>query len=243
MEPLPQSLQVLHRLERSSGEQLLGPLTDVSHVLAAMVPSCLGFSLSYVQQGIAVTFLATGTAVAVLDGGPDAAVLDDGRDAAGGPSADGTDAPLPLDHLTDPLDEQLWAVLGQAGAAYGVRSTLSLPLHDGSTVVGGVNLYAAAPAAFAHVVDEIATIFGAWAGDAVHNADLGWCARADSEEGVQRLEDAGAVEQAIGVLCAGEDVDVAAARARIDQAALRAGIRPVEVARAIMAMHDVPEER
>lgn len=235
MEPLPESLEVLRQLEADTGEELVEPIRRVSRTLSDLVPSCLGFSLSYVHQGIAVTFLATDPQLALLDGV---------QYAVGGPCVDAIDTgdAISLDDVTDPLDERLWELFGQAATAHGVRSTLSFPLHEQADVVGGVNVYAADRRAFAGVSDQVAVMFGAWAGEAVHNADLTWQTRVDARHGVERLEDASAVERAVGVLHVSEDLTLDAARERIHQAALRADITPSEVARAIIALQGVPPD-
>lgn len=235
MDPLPESLEVLRRLEAETGEPLVEPMRHVAQTLTAIVPSCIGFSLSYVQQGVAVTFLSSGDDVSVLD-----AI----QYAAGGPCLDAMDTGgrVRLDDLDDPLDEKLWQLFGQTAAAHGVRSTLSFPLHEGADVIGGVNLYASDPHAFVDSADEVATLFGAWAREAVHNADLAWRTRLDSERGVERLDAASLIERAVGVLQVSERLDVDTARERIQSAAVRAGITPIEVAKALLALQDMPPD-
>ncbi len=235
MDPLPESLEVLRRLEAETGEPLVEPLQHVAQTLTDIVPSCIGFSLSYIQQGVAVTFLASSD---------DISALDSLQYATGGPCVDAMDTGdrVRVDHLGDPLDEQLWQLFGQTAAARGVRSTLSLPLHEGADVVGGVNLYASDPGAFIERTDDVATLFGAWAREAVHNADLAWRTRQDSEHGVERLDAASLIERAVGVLQVSERLDVDTARERIQSAAVRAGITPIEVAKALLALQDMPPD-
>jgi GAF domain-containing protein len=233
VEPLPASLQVIRQLEQSTGEDLLTPLTDVAAALATVVPSCLGFSMSYVRQGIAITFYAVDDVVAALD-----AV----QYASGGPCVDAIDngETLRTDDLSDPLCEITWHLFSRAASAYGVQSTLSYPLHDGDRVVGSINVYAGEPHAFAGQAAAVAELFGTWAHEAVRNADLVWSTRADAERGPQLLQDTTLINQAAELLAERDDIDVGTARDRVDDAAVRAGVRPVEVAEAILAAPDAP---
>ncbi len=235
MEPLPESLKVLQRLEADLGEDLMTPMRQVAQTLSQIVPSCLGFSLSYVHQGIAVTYVSTGPGISALDGL---------QYAVGGPCLDAIDTgdQVRQDDLGDPLDETLWQSFGQAATAHGVKSTLSYPLHEGAEVVGGVNLYASEPRAFADVADEVALLFGAWATEAISNADLTWQTRLNAEHGIELLDAASVIERAVGVLHVVEGLDVDVARERIHDAALRAGITPSKVAQTVLALQGVPPD-
>ena len=51
-------------------------------------------------------------------------------------------------------------------------STLSIPLMSDGRVYGGLNLYGGTPRAFDGHHDELAELYGGWAGGAVTNADL-----------------------------------------------------------------------
>lgn len=230
LQPLSQSVEVLRQLERSTGEDLFGSLSDVAVELTDLVPSCVGFSMSYVREGVVVTFVATDEHIAALD-----AV----QYATAGPCVDAieTRATLRTDDLADPLGEHLWQVFAQVSAAHGVRATVSLPVYDGARVAGGINIYASAPGAFEDTVDAVAALFGAWAQEAVRNADLTWTTRRDAERGPQLLADADVINQAIGVLAASNDVDRDTARTRITRAAVRAGIEPAAVATTILALN------
>ncbi|HEX8497347.1 MAG TPA: GAF domain-containing protein, partial [Actinomycetales bacterium] len=197
MEPLPTSRQVIQQLEETSGEDLLSPLTDVGEALTDIVPTCLGFSMSYLREGVAVTFSASEPMIAAMD-----AV----QYAAGGPCVDALDneALLRTDDISDALGERMWHVFAGVASAHGVRSTLSYPLHDGDRVIGGINIYASTPGAFEGKVDAVAQLFGTWAHEATSNADLSWSTRDAAERGPELLHEATIVNQALGLLAAHE---------------------------------------
>ena len=113
-------------------------------------------------------------------------------------------------------------------------STLSMPIQENDEVTGGVNLYAASPNAFTGHHEELAGLFGAWAPGAVSNADLPFHTRAEAAKAPQRLEDQDRVNQATGVVMAAHRVDADTARARIRDAAARAGVPELRVALAVL---------
>ena len=123
----------------------------------------------------------------------------------------------------------------RTGAAHGVLSTLSMPIHVDGQVVGGVNLYGATPNGFA----------GERVASGGHPRRLGARGRSTtptcrSPPGRRRrrapevLEELAVLNQATGVVVAAHAVDVEAARQIIADAAHRAGQDEVEVARALI---------
>ncbi|WP_343991435.1 GAF domain-containing protein [Terrabacter terrae] len=133
----------------------------------------------------------------------------------------------------DPLDEGQWQLFAQAGAAAGVRSTLSLPIMDGDRVTAGVNLYGAQPGTFDGRQEQLAQLFGAWAPGAVANADLSFDTRLQAARAPARLQDLETVDQAVGMLMARHRIGAQHVRRRLEEAVARAGVPVVAVARAV----------
>jgi hypothetical protein len=76
----------------------------------------------------------------------------------------------------------------------------------------------------------------AWAGGAVANADLSFHTRTVAERAPQVLQERADVDAATGMLSMTEDLTLADARAKLRDAALRAGLDEVHLARAIIAL-------
>ena len=217
LEPLPETREALLSLGRWSDRDLTAELIHQGEMAEDIVPNLVGLSLALVRDGLTFTIAATSEQLTLLDaiqyafGGPCVeAALHDSTVLSGD-----TDAGL--------LDEQRWVQFARAGAAHGVLSTLSMPIHKDGRVVAGVNLYAATPNAFAGREQRLAALLGAWAPGAVHNADLSFSTRASAREAPQVLNDSGVVDQATDVVIAACGVDEARARGIIADAARRAG--------------------
>jgi hypothetical protein len=133
------------------------------------------------------------------------------------------------------MDEELWRMYAEATAAAGVRSSLSLPVLDGSDVIGAVNMYAATAHAFDGHVHRLATVVGGSAEQAITNADLSFSTRLKALEGPAAVADAEAVDIAVGVIMQSQGVSSGIARERLREAAARAGITQAQVARAIVS--------
>lgn len=228
MELIPESLRALQHLAATSAdaEAVVSAIRAAADAVVQVVPHCVGMSVTLVEQGGSVTLMATSTGVATLDA---AQFLD------GGPceAALAGDEQITVDDL---MSEERWAGFARAAAAQGVRSSLSLPLRSGGTVIGGVNLYAATQGAFDQVHREVAAIFGAAVEDAVANADLSLSTRARAQSAQGDLQDRAEVDQAIGVLVAQRGVTVAEAQALILDAARRAGISGAQAASVVLQL-------
>lgn len=228
LEPLPETREALAAVGRHSGHDLTADLLRQAELVGDVVPNLVGMSLTLVQEGLTFTVAATADHVALLD-----AV----QYAVGGPCVDavlGNDTIHGGDTAGGLLDEDRWAEFARSSAAHGVQSTLSLPLHAEGAVTGGVNLYAATPDAFAGREQQIASILGAWAPGAVHNADLSFATRATARRAPGVLAGRAVLDQATGVVVAARGVDEESARQMIADAARRAGRAEVDVARALV---------
>ncbi|HEX8497041.1 MAG TPA: GAF domain-containing protein [Actinomycetales bacterium] len=229
MKLIPESARVLADLSEVSGTDLAAELGVAAERLMAIVPSCVGLSLSGLHDSYTFTLVASDETIAGLDAT---------QYLAGGPCVDAVadDERVESRDLQDPMDERRWELFARAGAASGVRSTLSFPLRDSGVVRGSVNLYAGVPRAFEGHEGEIASLFGAWSQDAVRNADLSWSTRTTAAGTPQRLEDQAEISQAVGVLLAREGIDAVTAQSRLAAAAARAGISELAVARVVLTL-------
>ena len=124
----------------------------------------------------------------------------------------------------DLLDEDLWQLFAQAGAAAGVKSTLSLPILESGRVTGGVNLYGARVGTFRQEADRLAEVFGAWLPGAVTNADLSFSTRLDAMRAPARLEETNTIEAATTVLMETHGVSWEVARRHLRESAARADV-------------------
>ena len=217
LEPLPETRQALRSMTPGSDRDLTAELIRQGELVEDVVPNLVGLSLALVREGLTFTIAATREHIALLDaiqyafGGPCVEAALENSTVFGGD----TDAGL--------FDEQRWVEFARIGAAHGVLSTLSMPVHVDGRVVGGVNLYAATSRAFAGKEEAVAAILGAWAPGAVHNADLSFSTMAASRRAPQVLDELADVDRATGVVVAAHGVDDAAARRIISDAARRAG--------------------
>jgi GAF domain-containing protein len=228
LEPLPETREALLSINRWSDRDLTAELLRQGELVEEIVPNLVGLSLALVKDGLTFTIAATHRQVALLD-----AI----QYAFGGPCVDAAlqdTAVRSGDTDTGLLDEQRWVEFARVGAAHGVLSTLSLPIHHEQRVVAGVNLYAATPNAFAGREEQVAALVGAWAPGAVHNADLSFASRAAAREAPRLLNDKSVLDQATGVVVAAQGVDEATARRIIADAAHRAGQDELEVARELI---------
>ncbi|MBB2924621.1 ANTAR domain-containing protein [Cellulomonas cellasea] len=224
MEPVPGTAEVLRALRESGAEDLEGALRDLADRIAEVVPSCVGVSLSVAHGGLTFTLASSSADVARLD-----AV----QYLVGGPCIDTAleDVEIQLD---DVLDENRWQRFAVAAAAAGVRSTLSLPLGVTGVGPGSINVYAADEHAFAGSREALRDVVGAGVDVAVTNADLPFRTRTAAAVAPRDLRALDLVEQAVGYLMASERIDAERARERLAEAAERAGVDLVAVARALI---------
>ena len=226
MEPIRETAEALEALSHEPGaEDLVADLTRLANQAQEVVPDLVGVSVARLQEELTFTLVATAEEVAVLD-----AV----QYVAGGPCVDGAHAEDVLEFTVDDvLDEDRWQLFAGATAAHTMRSTLTLPvMRDG--VIGTVNLYAASRQAFEGHHEQLAELFGAWAEGAVTNADLSFRTRELARQAPIRVRERAAIDVAVGILAVQLGVDASTATARLEDAASRAGVRPVDLAEAIV---------
>jgi GAF domain-containing protein len=229
VEPLPEALAAIDELTAYLREphDLRGQLDAVGRVATGLVPSVVAVSLSIVVGDETFTVTATEPSAGLLDA---AQYLDDGPCV----QAMGTGRRV---LVTDVLDEENWQTFGQAGAQVGVRSSLSLPLRDDDgRITGGLNMYASEPHAFDDRENLFAAVFDSPVGELVKNADLSFRTREWARELPDRLHSRKVVEQAVGVLMAARDWSAENARAKMQDAAERAGVEVEAVAGIVLRL-------
>ncbi len=199
-------------------------LANKARTVVELVPECVGITIALVdEQQTTFTYLATSAELGVVDGA---------QYLAGGPCEQAVREGNELH--ADLLGEEAWHFAALAGAAVGVRSTLSLPLRARARIAGSVNLYGAGMNTFAGNVADLARIFGAVAEDAVANADLSMSGVDRAQHSAREVEDASRIDVAVGYVAARQQMSVDEARRRLQDAADRAGVPAAALARAIV---------
>lgn len=230
MEPIPETAQAIDDFGPFliENEDLLAELLDRAHQVQNLVPQCVGLSLASNQDEVTFTLVATGMEVALLD-----AV----QYFAGGPCVEGVKAEQVLGYQReDLLDEGSWQLFAHATAAVSVESTLTLPILGRGRVLGSINLYASTPHAFDGHHEDLARIFDAWAPGAVTNADLSFTTRSVAEAAPELLRQDIDLTIATGLVARQDDVSVEDARTRLSEAARRAGVAEIQLARTIIEL-------
>jgi hypothetical protein len=231
VEPIPETREALEQLLAVGDTQLSTTLLRMGRRTVSIVPDCVGLSLALIDHELTFTLAATSEMAAGLDA---VQYLD------GGPCVLGAHDNATIDVAPDELlAEDRWLMYAQASAAFGVRSSLTLPiLNTAGAVIGTVNLYAATPDAFVGHHEELAQALHASAAQAVTNADLSFSTRLAAVKAPQRLLERNDVDIAVGMIAQQQGVDIATAHERLRQAAARADISECQAARAVRGMLD-----
>ena len=103
-------------------------------------------------------------------------------------------------HVPDTSVEGRWQAFCCAATEAGLYSLVSLPLHTAQRQAGAVALYADCPGAFSGAAHDIALLFAAQGGTAVHNAGIYGACRQLTDNLQAALEGRAIIEQAKGVL-------------------------------------------
>src|SRR3712207_4620582 len=157
-----------------------------------VVPSLVGVSLGIVDENVTLTLMASADSLAALDA---VQYADDGPCVAAVENVEITG--ITVDDL---LDEGRWLAYARATAAYGIASSLSLPIVSGDAVVGGVNLYASTADAFDGRHAEVAEAVGSSAEYAVANADLSFRTLEAASEAPANVRERATINIAVGLL-------------------------------------------
>lgn len=229
LEPIPETVEAVNDLDPSVEDgSLLAHLTRLASDGQEIVPDLVGVSIAVFDRGLTFTLVASAEEIAVLDGV---------QYIVGGPCVEGAHTNQVMEFEPDAFHEERWRFFAEATAARAVRTTLTLPVMDDGRVVGTVNLYGASRRAFVGHHEQLAEVFGACAAGAVANADLSFTTREEAERAPQAVRNKNLIDVAIGVVAAELGVDVEAAEVRLRDAALRAGVSLVQLARDIVSTH------
>ncbi len=227
--PLPETEAALDELSDLDEPDVAQLLNDLSTRFTAIVPELVGLSVGLVRHDVTFTLVASDDtsasldAVQYVDGGPCLTAAEEGEQVHAVSS--------------DPLDEQRWGMFPRAAATDGVASSLSIPLHHGGEVVGGVNLYASTQAAFDGHHEEIARVVGGRATEVVTNADLSFSTRLEAAAAPERLREQARIDTALGLIAAKRGISIDEAQRHLSQAAARAGVTEAVVAQVVMLIH------
>ena len=229
MEPIPESVEAMQERDAVLGDDdLLERLQELSVKVQELVPDCIGLTVAFMEDGLALTLVATDVEVALLDAM---------QYLGNGPCLEAVREGDPVEvNDADLLDEERWRIFALAGAAVSVASTLTLPIVRDDEVVGSVNLYAASGHAFGGLHEQLAELFGGWAPGAIENADLSFSTRLKAEEAPARLRAEARVETAVGMLAAYAGMSPADARRRLEESAARAGVSRARIAHAVIML-------
>lgn len=228
MEPLPETVAAVQRLAEYGDTDIAVELFRIGREIQEVVPEIVGVSLGLPADEFTFTLVATSDEVREMDA---IQYVDDGPCVEGLHTGDTIET-----DVSSLLDEDRWLMFAQASSAFGVESTLSLPIIRKGRVIACVNLYASASDAFAGHHEELAAICRGWGPGAVANADLEFRTRLEAAATPQRMQDQDVVDQAVGMLAATMELEVAEAAERLRQAAVRAGITEPQAARTIIRL-------
>lgn len=197
-------------------QELADRLAEITPAVRALVPHCVGLSVSLRELDVTFTLVASELDVAVLD-----AV----QYVDGGPCVDAILHGTVVTTSDDPLDEDQWQLFAATRAAHEIASTLSLPIMDDEGgVLGGFNLYGSSSHCFDAHHEELARVLGAWAGGAVTNADLTFGTRDLARRACAVLQEGVDLARVSGLLAIERGPDAAGWANLIRVAAARAGI-------------------
>lgn len=225
MQPLPETAAALAALAVAtddSDQALVDQFDQAAATTHRIAPHCVGLTLTFVQEGVCFTWVSTDLdaaaldAIQYLDGGPCVHAV--GRGSMVVDSGDG------------PMDERAWRTFAAASARAGVASTLSIPLMSAGRVYGGLNLYGSTPSAFDGHLEQLAALFGGWAGGATTNADLSFTTLARARTAPRVLAEVTSSNLAVGMIMSAHDVPEATARHTLRDVAARAGVPEGRVA-------------
>ena len=228
LHPVAESQQAFEWLATyGQGHAVEHAIMAMGRRVRAVVPECVGLSLTYLNEGYTFTLAAENHHAALIDAlqyvdsGPCEDAVFNGE----------------LTAASTPLAEEHWQLLARGWNLTGIASSLSLPVMSDGGVVGGVNLYASTPAAFDGHHAGVAEVCGAWADGAVTNADLSFTSRIRAAATPSRMHEKKVTDVASGFVAEYLGTDVDSAAKKIQIAAQRAGVSEPDVARFILDAH------
>ena len=189
-EPLAQSLSALSRFFVGDGT-LHETLTRVAHHAEEALP---------VTDITGITMLVDGRATTAVFTDEVAPEIDTAQYETGiGPCLDSF-RHRRIFRIDDTTKDDRWPPFSEAAAAFGIRSTLSVPLVANHEGLGALNLYSRKPNGFSEEDEVIASQFGAQAAIVLANAQAYWDAHLLSQNLAAAMQSRAVIEQAKGIL-------------------------------------------
>lgn len=189
-EPLAQSLSALSRFFVGDGT-MQETLMRVAHFAEQAVPATAMTGITMLVDGRAKTAVFTDEAAPEIDSaqyetgiGPCLDAFRHGR----------------IVRIDDTTKDDQWVPFSEAAAAFGVRSTLSIPLVANHEGLGAMNLYSRTPNGFSDKDEEVAAQYGVQAAIVLANAQAYWDAHLLSQNLAAAMQSRAVIEQAKGIL-------------------------------------------
>jgi GAF domain-containing protein len=196
-DPLQEVLTTLSLLV--VGRQPTDTLTNVAELARDGIEPVDYVAITALRGGEPTTTAATDPLVADIDQAQ--------YDVHAGPCLDAVryGRTFRIDETLD--DNQSWPEFRAAAVAAGVHSTLSVPLVAAGATIGALNLYSRRPGAFTDAIEADVDRFTEPAATLLLNAYMLWEARTLAENLEAALESRAVIEQAKGMLMAGQTID------------------------------------
>ena len=189
-EPLARSLSALSHFFVGDGT-MHETLTRVSQYAEEAVPPAVMTGLTMLVDGRARTAVFTDEAAPEID----SAQYETGI----GPCLDSF-RHRKIFRIDDTTKDDRWAAFSEAAAAYGIRSTLSIPLVANHEGLGALNFYSRTPNGFSKEDEEVASQFGVQAAIVLANAQAYWDAHLLSQNLATAMQSRAVIEQAKGIM-------------------------------------------
>ena len=189
-EPLARSLSALSRFFVGDGT-LQDTLQRVATYAEEAVPAAAMTGITMLVDGRAKTAVFTDEAAPEID----SAQYETGI----GPCLDSF-RHRQVFRIHDTTKDDRWGPFSEAAAAFGIRSTLSIPLVANHEGLGALNFYSRTPNGFSEEDEEVASQFGIQAGIVLANAQAYWDAHLLSQNLATAMQSRAVIEQAKGIL-------------------------------------------
>ena len=189
-EPIERSLAALSRFFVGDGS-LQDTLTRVAQYAEEAVPAAAMTGITMLVEGRARTAVFTDDAAPQIDSIQ--------YETGVGPCLDAF-RHKQVFVIPDTTKDDRWGPFNEAAAAYGIRSTLSIPLIANHEGVGALNFYAREPDAFSDADVHLASQFGAQAAIVLANSQAYWDAHQLSQNLATAMQSRAVIEQAKGIL-------------------------------------------
>jgi GAF domain-containing protein len=138
-------------------------------------------------------------------------------------------------HARDIAREQRWAAFCHAAADAGFGSCLVLPLHSRRQPAGAIAIYAAYPDTFQEAAHDIALLFAAQGGTALHNAEAYGACRQMADNLQVALESRAVIEQAKDLVSSSVSIPAEQALQLIRRASQRSNQKMRDIAAQLVA--------